>query len=277
MEEDFGVKRNKRKLESIRNGRQDKQLPRDNSTSTIGSVPGAAIQDQPNVRFVERDGSYASTSGGRIEDEPTIIRRSDSEQRYAEPTDVNTTEGDGRANEPSRKSPLTEEEIERQRELGRQRTQRYRDRQRETSDIQAQNRYSDVSFVTPKGDEKVKFNLKGLFAGNAKEPVKLFTKTQAENALEDMVAVYTKITSLGDDLLEIIVNDHEPVQIWEDEDTARMFATMHLQAAQKSVEAARVAYALLRLKDKFFIGMYFLTRMKASHAHIVAHGGFSFK
>ena len=270
------LKRHKRKLEKIRNDRQGRQLPRDNSTSTGGVIQRTTEQTERDVRLFEGPNGYTEQGSIGVEIIPTAIGRSDSGERYPDTTDEYTNQGVDRSDEQAGESALTPEELERRRELTRQRVARYRDRQKENADPQAQNGYSDATSGTSFGNGKLKFNFKGMFAGN-KEPVKLFTKMQAEAALDDLTFIYTKATSLLDDVLEIIVNDHEPVQIWEDEDTARMLAAMHLQAAQKSMDAARVAYALIKLKDKMFIGFYLFTRTKATRAHVIAHGGFSFK
>ena len=271
------LKRNKKKLEKIRNDRQGRQLPRNNSTSTGGGLQGTTAEAQSNVRLFEGANGYTEEGNRGADIISATSGRSDSEQRYPFAENEHSAAGYGGADEQAGESALSVDEIERRRELTRQRVQRYRDRQKKNSDSQAQNAYSDVTSISANGNNNLKFRFKSMFAGNSKEPVKLFTKAQAEGALEDLAAIYTKGTSLLDDILEIIVNDHEKVQIWEDEDTARMLAAMHLQAAQKSMDAARVAYALLKLKDKMFIGIYLLTRSKATHAHVVAHGGFSFK
>jgi hypothetical protein len=170
---------------------------------------------------------------------------------------------------------------ERDKELNRQRQARYRERQKESNEseglnpnFQAQNRYSDVIPVTGLGNGGFNFNLK---KGNA-EPVKLLSKSEAEEAREALIYVYQKGSSLIDDLVEIITVGHEPVNIWAlSEDEASVFAEAHLKKAQKDKNAARSARMLLRIHDKLFLTQYVATRAIATHRHIKTQGGLSFK
>ena|SRR5579859_3612852 len=125
------------------------------------------------------------------------------------------------------------------------------------------------------------FTLKNPFAklpGKDKEPIRLFSKTEAEQEAERMTEIYLRGSALLDDVLEIVVKDHEPVAIWQlDDSEAAMLATLHLERATKDVGAARSARKLLEIYDKIFFWLVVGPRIKATVDHTVAHKGFSFK
>lgn len=275
---EVNIKRNKRKLEKIRNDRQGREQSRDNSTSAIGLFQTATGQNERDTGLTQgiSGNAYAGDSG--IEIVKAVDGRSDSGIRSAESEDVYTIAGGYRGDESPRTATLAVEDAEakaeRERELTRQRVQRYRYKQKESADNQAQNRYSDVTPVTGIGNGKFSFNLK---KSNA-EPVKLLTKTEADDAREALIYVYQKGSSLIDDVIEIITAGHEPVSIWAmGEDEAAIFAEAHLKKAQKDKNAARSARLLLRIHDKLFLTQYVATRAIATNRHIKAAGGISFK
>lgn len=136
---------------------------------------------------------------------------------------------------------------------------------------------------TPAGDGRTKGNvnfiLKPPFGKKKdKEPTRLFSLREAEEALERMTEIYFRGSSLIDDLIEITVKDHEPVQIWQMEsEEAETFAEMHLRRAQVDPRAAASARQLLGLYDRLYFWLYVAPRSKATYTHARAHGGFSFR
>lgn len=96
--------------------------------------------------------------------------------------------------------------------------------------------------------------------------------------MQRMTFIYSKMFELGDDVLEIIVRDHEPVQIWAiSDEEAEMLADAHLKRAQHDVQAARSARKLLEIYDRLYFYMIILPRTKATVTHVSKHKGLSFK
>jgi hypothetical protein len=90
--------------------------------------------------------------------------------------------------------------------------------------------------------------------------------------------IYFRGSGLLDDILEIIVKDHEPVTIWQlDEDEAAMLTEMHLQRATYDKRAAESAHQLLALYDRLYMYLLAGPRAKLTYSHIKEHGGLSFK
>jgi hypothetical protein len=279
------LKRHKRKLEQIRNDRQDREQFGDNSTSSERLIQAATGENEGYSRDSEEFSRDTQTGIDRVEIITPTARRFDSRIRSSDATDEYTTQSSSRSYEPSRENALivddAESKKERDKELNRQRQARYRERQKESNEseglnpnFQAQNRYSDVIPITGIGNAGFNFNLK---KGNA-EPVKLLSKSEAEEAKEALIYVYQKGSSLIDDIVEIITVGHEPIQIWAlSEDEATIFAEAHLKKAQKDKNAARSARMLLKIHDKLFLTQYVATRAIATHRHIKNSGGLSFK
>jgi hypothetical protein len=124
---------------------------------------------------------------------------------------------------------------------------------------------------------KVNFQLKNPFnfKDTTKKPIKLFTQTEAKLEHDRLVDIYFRGSSLIDDMLEIVVKDHEPVQIWQlDETEAEMLAELHLARAQVNEESARSARQLLAIYDRLYVWILAMPRLKATHTHIEAHGGY---
>jgi hypothetical protein len=122
------------------------------------------------------------------------------------------------------------------------------------------------------------FKLKNPFKKTSSEPVKLFTQTEAELEQDKLSDVYFHGSGLLDDVLEIIVKDHEPVQIWQLERVeAEELAGLHLQRAQKSVESARSARKLLEIYDRLYMYLLIYPRARQTVDHVKEHKGFSFK
>lgn len=137
----------------------------------------------------------------------------------------------------------------------------------------------------PVDSDRFQLNFKNPFVRRGEEkpveppaPVKLLTKEEAEGAQAKLVFLFIQLSSLGDDLLEIIVKDHEPVKIWElDEDEATALAEMQLERARKDKDAARVVRVLLRIYERLYFILLAMPRAKATVSHVKAHGGFSFR
>jgi hypothetical protein len=128
--------------------------------------------------------------------------------------------------------------------------------------------------------EKVKFQLKNPFnfKDTTKKPVKLFTKVESDLEHDRLKEVYYRGSSLLDDLLEIIVKDHEPVTIWQlDESEAEMLAELHLSRAQVNEDSARSARQLLALYDRLYFYLLVGPRMVQTFKHVEEHKGVSFK
>lgn len=202
-----------------------------------------------------------------------------------------------------------EAKRERERELHRQRQARYADRKKaetaatiETplaespheSSVSGQSVSTDSLTVSrapadaaadadglPRPVGAPRFSLKIPFVGKKDEKparVKLFSKQEAEEELERLTDVYRRGSGLLDDLLEIIVKDHEPVQIWQlDDEEAMTLAAMHLERARTDEEAARSARKLLEIYDRLYRYLLVGPRMKATFSHVKEHGGLSFR
>lgn len=190
-----------------------------------------------------------------------------------------------------------EQKAEREREQTRQRVQRYRDKQkveREEGTTQAQNVTLRYSVTDEKDDESLRsrnaketigngftsFRLKMPFGNKEPEKVKLFTikESEDEEILKKMTRVYFQGSKLLDDILEIIVKDHEEVQIWQlSEEEAEMLAQIHLERAKHDQASARSARKLLEIHDRLYFYLIILPRLKATGKHISKHRGFSFR
>jgi len=124
---------------------------------------------------------------------------------------------------------------------------------------------------------KINFQLKNPFnfKDTTKKPIKLFTQTEAKLEHDRLVDIYFRGSSLIDDMLEIVVKDHEPVSIWQlDETEAEMLAELHLARAQVNEESARSARQLLAIYDRLYVWILAMPRLKATHTHVQEHGGY---
>ena len=163
-----------------------------------------------------------------------------------------------------------EAERERKRQLAAARQRRKRALEKEAQTESKVARDSDVS--------DVKIDLKPPFKRGSLENVKVFTDREATEQFDKLVFVYTRGSELLDDVLEIIVKDHEKVHIWGlDEEDARMLATLQMERAKKDKAAARTVRTLISIYDRMYILMLVGPRLVASGQHIKSHGGLSFK
>lgn len=123
------------------------------------------------------------------------------------------------------------------------------------------------------------FNLRNALPHKKEQsPVKLFTKEEAEREYDKIYDVYIRGSGILDDILEIIVKDHEPVQIWQlDDSEAEILARMHLDRAQHDEQAARSARKLIEIYERLYIYVLLYPRMKQTGSHVKEHGGFSFR
>ena len=138
--------------------------------------------------------------------------------------------------------------------------------------------YSDKSTDTRggRGEKTVKFELKSPFKKG--EPAKLFTKDEIELQYDKMFDIYFRGSGLLDDILEICVKGHEPVQIWQlDEEEAETLAKMHLSRATHDKRAAASARQLLALYDRLYLWLLVGPRAKMTYTHVREHGGLSFR
>ena len=288
--------RHRRKLEKIRGeAREDSGRHSEASSGSIQATQGSSGGDAWTLQGtygVDGSGTQgmeggAGTHGGSDQG----IRSADTEDQFAAQS---THTGHREIREGQLTTDLTDaEKIERDKELHRQRQARYAERKKQereavsssetvtsrqvfTDATSATNDATNDGYVTP---NDVRFQLKNPFSVK-KEPekVKLFTKSEADESVEAIAKVLMAGSSILDDILEIVVKDHVPVQIWEmDEDEATLFAQAHLKRAQKEPEAARVARKLIQIHDKLLTFKYLLSRGKATVTHIKEHGGFSFR
>ena len=138
--------------------------------------------------------------------------------------------------------------------------------------------YPDKSTDTRsgRGEKTVKFELKSPFKKG--EPAKLFTKDEIELQYDKMFDIYFRGSGLLDDILEICVKGHEPVQIWQlDEEEAETLAKMHLSRATHDKRAAASARQLLALYDRLYFWLLVGPRAKMTYTHVREHGGLSFR
>jgi hypothetical protein len=145
---------------------------------------------------------------------------------------------------------------------------------------QSKHAIEDTSYDDRRTKEPIKFQLKNPFnfKETTKKPIKLFSKPEAELEHDKLVEIYFRGSSLLDDILEIIVKDHEPVQIWQlDESEAEMLAEMHLSRAQVNEDSARSARQMLALYDRLYMYILAAPRLVSTSKHVKEHGGFSFK
>lgn len=284
--------RHKRKLEHIR---EEHQHDRNNKDDRGHLAPGQQEDGSP-VRANQQDSGSSVGGDERISSEPGVAGRSDRGIRSADDTAVNTASGYDRvargAEENYVKSQAElEAERERERELNRQRQQRYRDRHRNEGNFATTHeafpfpspplpeRSGGAPNVTRNADitQAAGVTFKS-FQKELAEPVKLLTIKEAEDAKERLVFLFVQGSSLLDDVLEIIVKDHEPTKIWElDEDEANMLAELQLEKAKKDKAAARTVRLLLRIYERLYWIMLVKPRLIASTQHVMKHKGFGFR
>lgn len=263
--------RHKRKLDQIReehNGRRETSGGYSSSGieengSPIGTSEGDA---RSSVRTIEGTESSAGTDGrfdsgnGPSNNETGDYHSGSSEEGSiptAQPTAIDLAA-----------------ERERKRELARQRKARQREREKtsEQPDVS-----SNVGRDSDQSDPLPIFNLKSKVTKPVEE-VKVFTQKEADESLQKLIFVYQRGSEILDDILEIIVKDHEKVQIWAlSEDEAVMFATMQMERAKKDKAAARTVRTLIQIYDRMYLFMIVGPRVVATGQHIKAHGGLSFK
>jgi hypothetical protein len=127
--------------------------------------------------------------------------------------------------------------------------------------------------VEPKAAPR--FQLKMPFG---KTSDRLFTQAEADDELTRLTEIYFRGSGLLDDVLEIIVKDHEPVQIWQlGQDEAEQLAFMHLERAKRDKEAARSARKLLEIYDRLYLWMIVVPRVQATGRHVKEHKGLGFR
>jgi hypothetical protein len=149
----------------------------------------------------------------------------------------------------------------------------YRGRAEESVKPRAQKKKAEPAPEPAKAAPR--FQLKMPFS---KTSDRLFTQSEAEDELARLTEIYFRGSGLLDDILEIIVKDHEPVQIWQlGTDEAEQLAFMHLERAKRDKEAARSARKLLEIYDRLYLWMIVIPRVQATGRHVKEHKGLSFK
>jgi hypothetical protein len=216
--------------------------------ATGGSNSGSGQTDTTNIYPVESD-------------DPTL-REGGESSPLASPSPWELEDEEG-----------AKEKSDRQKELARQRQQRHREKQRaETS--------SEASPLRDVEKKDITFSLKNIFKSDEKqEPDKpLLMKEADDETRRKLIDLYIRGSSLVDDVLEILVKDHESVAIWElSLEEAEMLVDMQLERARKSAREARVVRKLVAIYDRLFFAMLIGPRVKATLSHIESHGGISFK
>jgi hypothetical protein len=273
--DDKATVRNKKLLEQVRSEGEDTNGSRGNdsngSEGYVARREGSYQQNAGRIAGTDR-GNQGRTQGDA---RPSGIAEGRNQGvRQVDGADIDTVEGaypgNGHAKGSLRVVETPQEKEERQKELARQRLHRFRDRQREEkAEREAQN------VALRSGPQ---FNLKLPFGKRETQKVKLFTDKEAGDEEDRMKDIYFRGSGLLDDILEIIVKDHEEVQIWQlSEEEAEMLAGMHLERAKKDEGAARSARKLLEIYDRLYIWMIAVPRMQATGRHVQQHKGFSFR
>jgi hypothetical protein len=175
----------------------------------------------------------------------------------------------------------------RRKELNRQRQERYRDTKK-----QAQTPAVTVTekVTQERNADNTKFSLRNVTAkvpliGNAsnalpekKEEARVLTSKEAEEFHEKLAYIYMNGSGILDNLLEIVVNDHEEVTIWQlSEEEAMELAGLHVMKAKVSKEAAVSARKLVSLYDKMYFIMLLGPRVIETGKHVIKHKGLGFK
>jgi hypothetical protein len=248
--------RHKKTLEAIRLKKEEEDVDDDD---TVGGY--AATRKE----IVDRDTTHVENGIGRdagreegVSEEQGTTSGLDRGSRSIDTEDQHTIKG----NDPS--SRETDSTRRNKRELNRQAKERQRDAARERAG----------EGLT---DSKPRFRLKGLLNKKGPQaPTKLFSKKEAEDALSRLSVVYGQGSHLLDEILEVVVKDHEPVEIWQlAPDESDTLAALHLERAQYDQKAAQSARVLLSLYDKIFILMIAWPRVILTVRHIDKHRGVS--
>lgn len=172
-----------------------------------------------------------------------------------------------------------EEQALRRAELNRQRQQRYRERQREGQKAESSTNSVTLGDMLPNARVQFKNPFRNALGEKKdEEPAKPLTTKEADEKREKLLYLFLQGPKILDDILEIIVRDHEPVAIWQlAEDEAAMLVEMQLEQAKKDAAAARVVRKLVAVYDRMFLLMLVGPRLKATGSHIKTHGGLSFR
>lgn len=237
-ENDVQITRHKRTLESIRGTKGEA----DNVNKQSGS--GVSDRDVENRNRV--NGAYASRDAGTPGSDTTGTAGS---AKNSGPS-KRTSQGTGPSNGPSVNTTK--------------------------SDGANSRRFEELG-----GDRAgFSFRLKNPFnrGDKSKTSDRLFTQEEAEEAYDRLYAVYYQGSGIIDDILEIVVKDHEPVTIWQvSPEECDNLVSMHLSRATVDKEAARSARQLLAMYDRLYRYMIAGPRVKATYTHIKEHGGLSFR
>lgn len=273
---DVNIPKNKKLLEKLREEGEKTDGSRNNGLSSKGHAESGRSGNQQNARGIagldrrDQGGTQGNEStAGASEGRSEGIRSTNGAGEYAS---EGAYSGSGRTQGHLSIVESPQEKADRERELTRQRVQRFRDRKRE--ELEAQN----ATLRNPVTDGP-QFNLKLPFmkrTGQIND--KLFSDKEADAELERMKDIYFRGSGLLDDVLEIIVKDHESVQIWQlSEEEAETLAGMHLERAKKDKAAARSARKLLEIYDRLYFWMIVAPRVKATGSHIARHKGLGFR
>jgi len=295
-ETDVAITKHKKKLDAIREKDTHGKIDRGHAEIAERGIQTTQGTDQGDAGSVQGVGGNFRPGEEGMESREGIARGNGEGIRSIDSEDEPATQGAYPSDREVRERKLTtdltpEQKADRDKELHRQRQARYRERQQEANSssetVTSRHFLGDATGATATAtsdgyvtQSDAKFQFKSPFKLSGKEPekVKLFTKTEAEESEDAIIKVLMAGTSILDDLLEIVVKDHEPVRIWEmDEDEATLFAQAHLKRAQKDQDAARVARKLIQIHDKLLTFQYLFSRSKATVTHVKEHGGFGFR
>ena len=271
-----------KRLERIRSERAGKDAndgPRKDrrnrhSEITVRSVPATIGGTQTG------DSVIAEGTGGASEVERVSRgtgKRSGRSDREGNATIEGAYQGNGVSTEIALVAPAPadieeteEEKAARQKEANRQRQALYREREKERN---LADTVKDAVVSSP----LFKLTQKAENAA-PKEPLRKLSNDESEDALSKMTYMYTKFSGLLDEILEAVVRDHEPVQIWQlSDDEAQALAEMQIESGKKDPQAAKVVRTIVRAYDKLYMYMLLGPRVVATAKHVTEHKGFSLR
>jgi hypothetical protein len=275
--------RHRDKLESLRS----KANERPRIISDRGSDASGIEKDGSSIRTGEGFDSIDTSGEGRVSigEERTeavegTIRGSDNGIRSSISEISNDNSSSGKNTSETESPRIIERDLqaekERKRELARQRKARQREREAQAQSTSKTTSDSDTR--EPFVPENLEIKIKNVTSKKPVEEIKLFTKLEADEKLEKLTYIVQQGTSLIDDLVEIIVKDHEKVNIWKfDDNESVMVATMMLESAKKDKAIAKQVRTIIAVYDKMYLAMLVGPRVLQTTKHIKKHGGLSIR
>lgn len=203
----------------------------------------------------ERRGGESNGDGGLTEDRIGSLGADAGRNTYTAPGDARGTQGTGEIDGPAK---------------GNGKRVRPADRKNV-------NTAKSAEHPDPEVRERVK---RPFWQAQEKPPVQLLSdkEVQDDEQKAHLMVVYMFLWSLPDYVLEIIVKDHEEVQIWQlAEVEAEELAETKLRLAKTDKDTAREVRALLSVYDRMFYYTLILPRLLATGKHIKEHEGLSLR